>query len=165
MGIATFLLMLRNSVTLAALTCATTVGIYLRGQSQDRDIAAARNAMAFKSAELESVPFRRAFALFNQIPHDDPEGPFTSPGPRFDVPGSPSAKGRIEFPSDAVGQLRENLPTAWARVPRDLNADGAIDGLDHAGDYAVLPIRLVIEWRGPDGVRRLEKVVTLTESP
>jgi len=154
--------MIRNSITLATLTVATTVGVYLRGQTPDREIAAARNALAFKSAELETMPFRQAFARHNRIPHDDPEGPFTSPGPEFNVPGSPSAIGRIEFPADEVGQLRENLPLAWADSPRDLNADGSIDGQDHSADYAVLPVRIVVEWQSPDGARRLERILVLT---
>jgi hypothetical protein len=130
----------------------------------EHELTAARAAIAAKAAELEAAPFRTLFARFNGLPHDDPEGPFTAPGSWFEAPGlepvGPRA-GRIEFPVDGVGQLRETLSIAWAVMPRDLNADRVIDPGDRSNDYTLLPVRLVVEWRGVLGVRRAEQVLFL----
>ena len=41
-------------------------------------------------------------------------------------------------------------------MPRDLNGDGAVDGGDHSGDYALLPVSLQLRWKGAMRVRTLE---------
>jgi hypothetical protein len=45
---------------------------------------------------------------------------------------------------------------------RDLDGDGTIDGDDHAADYRVLPVRVRVRWRGPDGDRELFLVTVLS---
>jgi len=41
-------------------------------------------------------------------------------------------------------------------TPRDLNGDGLVDSVNHAGDYLLLPVSLTLRWKGKTGVRVLE---------
>jgi len=41
-------------------------------------------------------------------------------------------------------------------MPRDLNLDGAVDALYHAGDYMILPVRVRVQWMGASGPRTVE---------
>lgn len=116
-------------------------------------------------AELATVPFDEVYARFNDDPSDDPTA--DSPGADFDVAGlsnrgaDPDGHvGRITFPGDGV-TLREDDPDASLGMPRDLNLDGAIDALDHATDYRVLPVRVVVEWQSGFGERRVMLTTTL----
>ena len=66
---------------------------------------------------------------------------------------SVDSMGSVSFPvaSGPEGlELREDI------AGRDLNGDGVIDGLNHAGDYKILPVTVKIEWKGQRGVRQLE---------
>ena len=66
------------------------------------------------------------------------------------------------LPSDG-GPLREDVEDAELSLPRDLNGDAKIDALDHASDYIVLPVRVVVEWNGYAGPRRLEMFTMLAD--
>lgn len=84
----------------------------------------------------------------------------TFDGRTFEVPGldpQPGAMvpGRIDFPGTG-GVLREDVSDAGLGMPRDLNADGVIDGLDHSGDYTLLPVRIQVAWRGKAGDAQVE---------
>ena len=62
----------------------------------------------------------------------------------------------IIFPSARVGavsELREDLVMPQLGLPADLNGDGVIDGLNHAGDYTLLPVQIRVQWVTPDGPR------------
>jgi hypothetical protein len=120
--------------------------------------AAVRGAME----QVTGAPFAEAFARFNTDPTDDPAGPGTAPGGTFAVAGlrgdGAALPGRIVFPTvDAGGgpELRENVEDAALGMPRDLNGDGNIDALDHAGNYRLLPVRVSVTWRGVSGLRNL----------
>ena len=122
------------------------------------------NAIAIDAArsvidELRSRDFFEVFARYNLDPTDDPAtGP--SPGPFFAVDGLQLVNGdpdgfvgQIEFPT-ILGELREDFADRDFGMPRDLNQDGALDVLDHSGDYAVLPFRVRLQWRSHTGHTR-----------
>ncbi len=125
--------------------------------------AIAYAAARLTAAELQGVPFDEIFASYNSDPSDDPDGAGTAPGGDFDARGlSPALDdadgfvGEIVFPEQATGvgtavALREDLALPELGMPRDLNGDGFPDGLDHAGDYIVLPVTIRVRWRGASG--------------
>jgi hypothetical protein len=156
-----------HAVLFAAVLTLAIIGLgapllahYRRSKAADETLA--RQAIATKLSEIQSHPFRRIFALYNNLPHDDPSRPFSAPGPRFDVPGA-GRIGRIEFPVDGVDQLREDTRHEWAGLPRDLNGDRRVDGSDHASDYRILPLRLVVEWEAKGALHRVEQIVFLSD--
>jgi hypothetical protein len=53
-----------------------------------------------------------------------------------------------------AGALREDYVDAALEMPHDLNGDGAIDSLDHRGDYRILPVTVTVEWQSPRGPSR-----------
>lgn len=119
---------------------------------------------------MRTENFVELFALYNDEPADDPVG---APGPAFDVTGldpqdaDPDGRvGRIVFPvaAAAPGVLLENRVDPDFALPRDLNADDVIDGADHSGDYELLPVRILIEWRGRSGNRTYELETVLRRS-
>lgn len=57
----------------------------------------------------------------------------------------------------------EDAVDADLGMPRDLNGDSVIDEENHAGDYIVLPVRVVIRWKGMFGERSLRMVTMLTD--
>jgi hypothetical protein len=57
--------------------------------------------------------------------------------------------------------LREDLVDDSTGMPRDLNLDGLIDGLDHASDYAVVPIVVRLDWQGRGPARSLRVHTTI----
>jgi hypothetical protein len=124
----------------------------------NRETAAALRAAELQLETLRCEDFAQIFALYNASAADDPAGG-AAPGPGFAVAGlrvrdgdADGVVGRIEMPAvpDGLGglQLREDVDDASLGMPRDLNGDGAIDGLDHSADYVLLPVRARIEWRG-----------------
>ena len=60
-----------------------------------------------------------------------------------------------------VWQLREDVVDASVGMPRDLNADGAVDAFDHADDYVLLPVSVRLEWRDASGDRNVEVDILL----
>lgn len=122
---------------------------------------------------LQSVEFSTVFATFNANAGDDPTGFGTAPGASFeafgleplaaDVDGRP---GEIIFPTVTIGanqQLREDVVDPALGMPRDLNGDGLPpDGVDHAADYRVLPVRVRVQWRGATGPRSIVVETLLT---
>jgi type II secretory pathway pseudopilin PulG len=105
---------------------------------------------------MQREDFEEVFVRFNNTAADDPAGG-GSPGPNFavaalqpqagDADGMP---GRVIFPADplAAGLLREDLVDAEFGMPRDLNGNGLLEADNRAADYAVLPVRVVIEGGG-----------------
>jgi type II secretory pathway pseudopilin PulG len=118
-------------------------------------------ALAFEAARnvleaLQAEDFRSAFARFNATPGDDP--PLgKSPGNAFDAEGlsaqsaDPDGRvGSIEFPGNGV-QLFENVPDPELGMPRDIGGAAGIDANDHANDYALLPVKVRVQWHGAAG--------------
>ena len=66
-------------------------------------------------------------------------------------------------PSGPTLQLREDLDDPALGLPRDLNGDSIVDGLDHADDYFLLPLEVTVRWRGRSGDRTLRRVTMLCE--
>ncbi len=140
-----------------------------------REQAVAVEAARSMVQTLMSTPQAQVFALYNSSSQDDPMGPGSAPGANFAVAGlSPQPldgdgmAGQISFPTSAAGgalALRENLPDTRFGTPRDLNGDGAIDALDHAGDYRLLPISVVVAWQGANGPRQVRLRTLLADLP
>jgi hypothetical protein len=109
--------------------------------------------------------FDLLFRLYNSDPLDDP-GPLPAPGDTFQVEGLEAAPddpdgavGEILFPViDTAGgpELREDIDMPELSMPRDLDGDGLIDSLDHAGDYRLLPVLVRLRWKGISGERTAE---------
>jgi type II secretory pathway pseudopilin PulG len=123
---------------------------------------------------LRVTQFSDVFATFNGSTADDPGGVGTAVGVGFPVPGlDPIAgdvdglPGRIIFPfqaGDPDTMLREDQVDPSFSLPRDLNGDGVVDAADHSGDYKLLPVRVIVEWRGSRGVERSIAFETLITS-
>lgn len=132
----------------------------------NRETTLARSAARRAIEEARGVPFAEIFANYNASTADDAGLTIAARGPSFAVVGLDPAVddadgicGRVVFPTIDVGgaaQLREDALDARLGVPRDLNGDGAIDALDHAGDYILLPIRARVEWNGISGRRTFD---------
>ena len=91
--------------------------------------------------------------------------PGSAPGNLFTVAGLQPVDGalvvgRIEFPAaydpDGVLELREDVVDDRLAMPRDLNGDGDVDDVDHSTDYRLLPVAIVLRWRGSMGERTME---------
>jgi len=119
-------------------------------------------------AEMRSTAFDTLVSRYNTDPADDPAGPGTAPGAAFAITGLNVQQndpdgfvGRIEFPG-AAGELREDFVDPELGTPRDLNGDGAVDALDHRGDYIILPVRISVDWLGVSGPRSTTVTTLLT---
>jgi len=109
--------------------------------------------------------FDLLFRLYDSDPLDDP-GPLPAPGNTFKIEGlEPSPDdpdgivGEIVFPviETAGGpELHEDIDMPELSMPRDLDGDGLIDSLDHAGNYRLLPVIVRVRWKGISGERTAE---------
>ncbi len=136
----------------------------------NRENARAREASRRVIEDLQNGDFAEVFARYNADPEDDPGGPGTAPGPFFEVQGltprpddADGFVGEILFPVDDVDALREDLEELRLGTPRDLNADGIVDGFDHSNDYRLLPVLVRSSWRGASGDAQLEVVTFLAD--
>jgi hypothetical protein len=161
-AVASFLVL----VALAGLSSAVVSSLRL-GSSND-ELARAESAARQMVERLEDAPFAQIFASFNEDADDDPGGAGTVSGAAFAVAGlDPRANdadgmcGRILFPTDAGGALREDVFRPSLGMPRDLNGDGAEDDQDHSDDYLVLPVSVLVEWTGISGASRLQLDILL----
>jgi hypothetical protein len=122
--------------------------------------------------DLQSKPFEDVFALYNGTAADDPVG-VTIPGPDFAVRGltpwsddADGMAGEVVLPVQSilgVEQIREDSNIPRLGMPRDLNADGIVDALDHSADYRILPVLVRIRWQGPNGRSQVEFTTILGE--
>ena len=106
--------------------------------------------------ELRGQEFASLFVRYNETTLDDPAFG-NAPGNERVLtetarclgsdPGSPASI-RLYFPalSGSPMELREDMVDPGLGMPRDLNGDGVIDGLNHASDYVVLPVRIEVRW-------------------
>lgn len=146
------------------LAFARTLGGALELGRANRQTAQASAAAQAIVERLFAADAAHVFALYNDDPDDDPEGPGTAPGSRFAVAGLEACAqdaglgGRIYFPvvAGTPGVLREDLADAKLRTPLDLDLDGAVDDADHSGDYRMLPVRIRIAWQDEREARELE---------
>lgn len=166
---------------IALLALASSMGASASLRSVTRENGIATDAAGNMLERLRDTSFDEVFALYNSYPDDDPDGPGTAPGNRFAVPllepldsALDGLIGEIRFPTlDAVApgpvpagqptvlpQLREDFVDAALGMPRDLNGDLALDDLDHAEDYFILPVAIELRWRGANG-NRVHRVYTM----
>ena len=154
----------------------------------NRENAIAADAARVVIEQMRNEDFTQLFYLFNEDPSDDPDGPGSAPGNRFSVENleplasdSAGVVGEIILPArltpvDSSGQagaggaalveelwLREDLADAELGLPRDLNGDNVIDDTDHAGDYMILPVCVVVRWQGRHSERSLRMVTMLAD--
>ena len=133
----------------------------------NQETARALDAARGVAETLGGVPFDEVVARYNDDPDDDPDGAGTAPGRHFQVrwldarPDDPDGfVGEVILPL-VGGELREDLVDDDLGTPCDLNGDGAVDGADHAGDYALLPVVVRLQWQGTTGPRALSFPTTL----
>jgi type II secretory pathway pseudopilin PulG len=156
------LLVLVIGLGAGVLSLMTSMGLGRIAREQSLALQAAESVLEAALA----TPFEEVFARFNGTNVDDPD-PITgpSPGDRFDVfgltpmPGEASV-GRIFFPGDGF-RLRENANQPLLGMPRDLNLDGAIDDVNHADDYRLLPMLVRVRWRSAQGEREVSLATAL----
>lgn len=131
--------------------------------------AQASDAAASLIETLKGATFTEVFRSYNDDPADDPSGAGTAPGSAFAVSGlaprendADGLPGEVLFPGDG-NELREDDVDAGLGMPRDLDGDGSIDATDHGADYAVLPVRVRVRWKGASGDQELEFVTVLVD--
>ena len=163
---------LLGSVAVLAVALNALVGGILgsmRHQAATRETSAAVDAAESVIELIAAVKFDEVYARFNDTDLDDPlpADEIGSPGSGFDVPGltllagdADGMVGRIVMPGDGTSLL-EDVAAADLGMPRDLDGDDVVDGLDHAATYLVLPVRVAVEWQGAGGPRRVSLVTTL----
>lgn len=148
-------------LVMAILTVSATIYAQTVASSRRLDPIAVETAIAAEAARvaierIRAQPVDQVLALYDADPANDPGGAGTAPGATFAVAGlAPGAGGapvgRIEFPL-VDGRLAEDLVDDMLGFPRDINGDGAVDGLDHRADWVVLPVRVRLEWTPRGGV-------------
>lgn len=162
------------AVTVVALTAlVSSLLASARLHRTSHETALAQRAAAQMLERLQGAPFEEVFAAYNTAAGDDGALTVAAPGADFAVErldplvaDADGMCGAVEFPTAVAGgfeELREDVVDAALGMPRDLNLDGATDALDHAGDYRLLPVRIVVEWRGVDGQRRIQLETVLCE--
>lgn len=141
-----------------------TVASVARTRAVNHEHALAARETRNVLERMNGEDFFDLFALYNADPADDPDGVGTAPGATFAVRGlqpqeGAAAVGTLRFPSlesvltPGTWELREDVVDRRLGMPRDLNLDGLVDTLDHAGDYCLLPIQVEVRWRGKGGNR------------
>jgi prepilin-type N-terminal cleavage/methylation domain-containing protein len=127
--------------------------------TEERGIAIDAALSVMESLRAETAG--EVYVRYNEPTLDDPAVGF-SPGRFFAVPSltlrlgdADGFAGEIIFPGDGA-QLLENGDDDELGLPRDLDADGVVDALDHSLNYTILPVRIRVEWRGVRGFQRVE---------
>ena len=135
-----------------------------------RESTLATEAVRAVIERMQGQDFADVHALYNADPDDDPDGVGTAPGATFVLEGldvrtddADGFAGVIEFPTANGFDLREDVGSTALGMPRDLNLDGVVDGVDHSADYRILPVLVRVEWRGSTGDRALSFKTILTE--
>ena len=164
-------------ILVAASMLVTTITASARQRQVNRENALVSQRVRAVLEGMRNEDFRDVYRLYNADPMDDPQGPGTAFGNRFDVPSleplddSPDGLiGEVILPAIDVStgplpewQLREDSLYDELGMPRDLNADNVVDDLDHSGDYMMLPVVVEARWQGRFGPRRFRVFTLLTE--
>ena len=153
-------------LTLGAVGMAGAMLSSLTLQRCESEAALARVAAERAIEELSAVDFDDVYAVYNASTQDDAGRSVAARGAHFTVaglrvrPGDADRNcGRVSFPTVTAGGvewLREDVVDAPLGMPRDLNGDGVLDGMDHAADYSILPVRVRVEWCGARGDETFE---------
>ena len=144
--------------TMASITSAAMVG------RSTRETTIAHKAAQRMLERMHGMPCSQVVGTFNTQPNDDPGGANTAPGPNFAVPGLDVRDGDPDgFAGEVLlplgfpdSKIEEDMVDPSFGMPRDLNGDGVVDGVDHAGDYIIMPVRVRVEWTGTSGERAVE---------
>ena len=164
-------------VAVGGLSGAVLSSLRLARTTEESSIA--DDAARALAARMQLETFSEIFRRYNASTVDDLGLVGNLPGATFDVPGltprtdDPDGRvGRIVFPSEALPDGREVLreDTVDSRlgmgpdrpVPLDLNLNGAFGDL-LINDYALLPVRLILEWTGAGGDRSYELDLVLVQ--
>ena len=163
-------------VLLAGYILLSTMTAVARERAISSDRARVAEVMRGVLESMRNEDFSEIVRLYNPDPLDDPGGPGTAPGDRFDVRGvTPTAPGvsvgRVLLPvMDMSGpgelpdwQVREDIEDASLGMPRDLSGNGVVDAFDHSEDYRVLPVAVEAEWLGKLGRTRFRIFTIMTE--
>ena len=141
------------------LASSTTLGRATREQG------IAREGARMQIEQMRATVFEEVLPRYDDFAGNDLPG---SPGAYFDVPGltarpdDPVGRvGKIVFPLNEDGELREDLELPRLGMPRDLTGDQEIDDVDHFGDRRLLPVLVRLEWRGAAGDATFEVVTIL----
>jgi hypothetical protein len=165
------------AVTVLVIAIVGIVGSMLSAMALNRvnrETAIAQQAVRRTMEQIGGVPFDDAFALYNTDLGDDAGLGLLARGPNFVVDGLQAQDGdldgfcgRIEFPvfDDGAGlvELREDVADGGLGMPQDLDGSGAVTALDVSGTYDLLPVRVLVEWRGVSGNRSIELESMLSE--
>jgi len=137
------------------------------------ETAIAQRAAVQLLEQMQGAPFAEIYRAYNATTADNAGLTIAPPGANFAVAGLDPAPGdvdgvcgEIQFPDvDVAGvlQLREDAVDADLGMPRDLDLDAVVDGANHSTDYVLLPVRILVRWRGVSGVRELELESVLCE--
>jgi type II secretory pathway pseudopilin PulG len=156
-------------MTIAMVMFSGVVSSTTRMGGEKRRASIAAHAARSQLETMRCQQYDLVFALYNASGLDDPNGPNTAPGANFAVAGldpldddADGCVGRIEF-ADAQGKLLESTAHGELGLPRDLNGDTLIDDLDHAGDYAILPVKVRLDWKSEYGPRKLEMFTMIVQ--
>jgi len=135
----------------------------------NRETTVAHEAARQVLETVQSQAFAEVFATYNANAADDPAGAGTAPGANFAVgglraqAGDPDGfPGQVLFPMQGT-QIREDIVDLGWAMPRDLNGDAVVDGLDHSADCRMLPVRVRVAWTGITGPRTLDLETILVE--
>ncbi|NUP94750.1 MAG: hypothetical protein HUU28_01185 [Planctomycetaceae bacterium] len=149
-------------MTIAMAMFSSVITTTTRIGTEKRLASVASHAARSQLERLRCQPFGQVWRLYNESGADDPAGAGTGPGPHFEVPGlvplptdADGFVGRVILPHSEKLLLESVLDEPFG-LPRDLNGDTLIDDLNHALDYAILPVMVELEWQTPLGPRRLE---------
>jgi hypothetical protein len=153
-----------------AIAISGMLGALIAGFSLDRvnrESAIAQQAAQAALEQLQGLPFAEVYRSYNGWNGDDVGLTQVARGASFAVPGldpqigdGDGICGEVLFPTLVVGvvpQLRENVADDMLGMPRDLDGSGAVDALDHSGNYRLLPVRVRVQWRGAPGRRPLRR--------
>jgi hypothetical protein len=172
------LLLVMSVVMVALMVLSQSVGSAMKLTEVNRESALAMDGAQEMIELLDGTEdFRGLFALYNADPDDDPGLPGTAPGPGFFVEGLDPADddpdglvGEIYFPAE-IGPTGLELYEIVAdpdlaellEMPRDIDGSGDLDGIDHSDDYQLLPVALILRWKGATGVRQLRILTMLAD--
>lgn len=153
-------------LTIALLAFSQAILMSLTAGQVQREQGVARDAARQMIERMQAETFSEVFARYNATAVDDPGGgnlftaAFAVTGLQAQAADADGMVGEILFPTapGAGGglMLREDLDDDRFGTPRDLNADGVVDALDHSGDYRLLPVSVRLQWRGRAGNASLE---------
>ncbi len=134
----------------------------LKASEANQETARANAAAAEIAESLLQTPFQQVFTTFTSA--TPPVMPIPGLEPRRNDPDGQVAEVRFPAVQTAGGvELREDVVDEALGMPRDLNGDGAIDSLDHSGDYLILPVHIRLDWEGGGGQRAVQAGLLLTE--